>query len=351
MTTSSGLPARSRWPSWRRGSDGTGLALRPALEVLGFRRWSTSLRQRVQTLPVSEARLHCSNSGPRRPVTDNEQRGGAARRLAREDAALRDSADRGLSRATAATCLGLLAGAAAAWTVVAWLLARRWPWEPFGSTASQSDVLKIALGVVAAGGAAVALVVNYRRQLHLERDEAGRRDQIRLLTERFGAAAAQLGGEQAAVRLAGVYAMSALADEWADQRQQCVNVLCGYLRLPYSGEQPPGHPHTVTELRQYAGGTVQRTQTTTYRPGEEQVRRAIVETIHQHLQPAAVASWSALDFDFNGATLVDVDFTGARRQAFSRRVLSLRCTDLGSRCSGVAGSSADGLSARGSPGW
>jgi hypothetical protein len=34
--------------------------------------------------------------------------------------------------------------------------------------------------------------------------------------------------------LAGVYAMSRLADDWTDQRQQCVDVLCAYLRLSQS---------------------------------------------------------------------------------------------------------------------
>ena len=35
-------------------------------------------------------------------------------------------------------------------------------------------------------------------------------------------------------RLAGVYAMAQLADDWADPdaRRQCVAVLCAYLRMP-----------------------------------------------------------------------------------------------------------------------
>lgn len=224
----------------------------------------------------------------------------------------RESTDTGgLSRATVRTALGLFFGAVAAWMVISGLLARRWPWQLYGDQASQSDVLKLALGVVAAGGAAIALVVNYRRQQHLERDDVGKRDQIRLFTERFGAAAAQLGGDRPAVRLAGVYAMAALADEWSTRRQQCVDVLCGYLRLPYTGEPPPGHPELVVEQRHYAGGTIQRTETTTYQTGEIQVRQAIVDTIRQHLQAHAEQSWSDLTFAFTGATLVDVSFSGA----------------------------------------
>jgi len=227
----------------------------------------------------------------------------------------------GLSRATLTTSLLLLCGAGLAWTLVSWILARRWPWELYGEAISRADVLKLALGMVAAGGAAVALVVNYRRQQHLERDESGRRDQTRLFTERFGAAAAQLGGEQAAVRLAGVYAMAALADEWSSQQQQCIDVLCGYLRLPFVGEPPLAHSESIVKQWQVeaADGPVQHTETIRYRPGEVQVRRAIVTTITQHLQKDAESSWSKLDFNFDGAVLIDARFRDA---VFAGRRLS-----------------------------
>src|SRR5215469_15979102 len=60
----------------------------------------------------------------------------------------------------------------------------------------------------------------------------------RTLNERFATAAEQLGSEKPAVRLAGVYAMAGLADDWKENRQTCVNVLCAYLRMPY--EPDPG---------------------------------------------------------------------------------------------------------------
>jgi hypothetical protein len=54
------------------------------------------------------------------------------------------------------------------------------------------------------------------------------------LNERFSAAAGQLGSDKpSAVRLAGVYAMAGLADDWEDDRQTCVDMLCAYLRMPY----------------------------------------------------------------------------------------------------------------------
>jgi hypothetical protein len=49
----------------------------------------------------------------------------------------------------------------------------------------------------------------------------------RTLNERFTTAAEQLGSDKPAVRLAGVYAMAAgLADDWEENRQTCVDVLC-----------------------------------------------------------------------------------------------------------------------------
>lgn len=49
---------------------------------------------------------------------------------------------------------------------------------------------------------------------------------------RYVSAAEQIGNPSAAVRLAGINAMAQLADDWRDQRQACVDVLCAYLRLP-----------------------------------------------------------------------------------------------------------------------
>jgi hypothetical protein len=61
----------------------------------------------------------------------------------------------------------------------------------------------------------------------------------RTLNERFATAAGQLGDDKpAAVRLAGVYAMAGLADDWPENRQTCVDVLCAYLRLPVRRDKP-----------------------------------------------------------------------------------------------------------------
>ncbi|MFG1795740.1 hypothetical protein [Nocardia sp. NPDC049149] len=73
------------------------------------------------------------------------------------------------------------------------------------------------------------------RERHADDTERAREAALR---ERFGAAATQLADKSAAIRIAGVYAMVGVADEQSGlRRQQCIDVLCGYLRLPYDPEQ------------------------------------------------------------------------------------------------------------------
>jgi hypothetical protein len=74
----------------------------------------------------------------------------------------------------------------------------------------------------------------------------------RTLNERFATAAGQLGDDKPpAVRLAGVYAMAGLADDWKQNRQTCVDVLCAYLRMPY--EPDPGQDARGSEWLAFRG--------------------------------------------------------------------------------------------------
>jgi hypothetical protein len=89
-------------------------------------------------------------------------------------------------------------------------------------------------------GAAFALVIGYRRA---RVEEAGaHRDDRRLFSTRYQDAADLIGHDQAAVRLAGIYAMARLADDWVEQRQQCIDVLCR--RHRNRPEEWPGGPPT-----------------------------------------------------------------------------------------------------------
>jgi hypothetical protein len=164
------------------------------------------------------------------------------------------------------------------------------------------DLVKLSFGVVAGAGAVVALVVAYRRQ---RVDEDGAlRETTRLHTERFTTAVGQLGDASAAVRLGGVHALAGLADDapTRDLRQTCIDVLCAYLRLPYTAETelPAGEAearHTYQALRE--------------------VRHTVIRLIRDHLrlEPEHPHSWQGHDFDltevtFDGGDLSEAVFSG-----------------------------------------
>ncbi|WP_314410030.1 pentapeptide repeat-containing protein [Streptomyces kroppenstedtii] len=142
-----------------------------------------------------------------------------------------------------------------------------------------------------------AIVYAYRKQ---KIEEAGSlRADAESLGSRYQDAAAQLGDESPAVRLAGVYALSRLADDDSAQRETICRLLCGYLRIPYDPDVAP--------------------------PGEAEVRHTVIRVIAEHLQePEADESWCGFNLNFSGAVFdggsfseshfVDslVDFSGAR---------------------------------------
>jgi hypothetical protein len=138
------------------------------------------------------------------------------------------------------------------------------------------DSVKIGLAVVAGLGAAVGLTVSYRKQ---------RGEEDKAFTDRYAAAAEQLGHDKAAVRLAGVYALARLADDWEPHRHTCIDVLCAYLRMPYDPENPE--------------------------PGEREVRLTVIRLIRDHLRPAGRVSWSSYALDFTGAAFDGGDFAEA----------------------------------------
>jgi uncharacterized protein YjbI with pentapeptide repeats len=118
----------------------------------------------------------------------------------------------------------------------------------------------------------------------------------RTLNERFATAAEQLGSDKPAVRLAGVYAMAGLADDWEENRQVCVDVLCAYLRMPYKPEPEP----EADEEKRLAFQS------------SREVRHTVIRVITAHLKEHAAVSWQGLDFDFTGVVFDGGDFSGAR---------------------------------------
>jgi uncharacterized protein YjbI with pentapeptide repeats len=196
------------------------------------------------------------------------------------------------------------------WVVFTRLLRDAWPWQVGGLETTTPtpgfQTTQLVLTLVGGVGAAILVVVAYRRQRDLE---------LARFDERFAAAAAQLGAPTAAERLAGVYAMAALADTWEKHRQQCIDVLCGYLRLPY--DPTNALLTTVVSEHTWPIGTATGRETRTYEqlPNDRQVRLTIISTITRHLRDpsdgGAPTSWQGHDLDFTGATFDGGDFSRA----------------------------------------
>ncbi|MFB4304299.1 pentapeptide repeat-containing protein [Actinomadura sp. NTSP31] len=188
------------------------------------------------------------------------------------------------------------------------------------------DVLKLVLGTVASVGALFALVMAYRRQrlaevaddrdqqralldaqrAVLEQERAlleqrqAQEDRTRVFNERFGAASAQLGHDEPAVRLAGAYAMAGLADDWERGRQTCIDVLCAVLRLPYTPD-PGEDPAEGQDPAEHAAARA------AYLAARE-VRHTIIRIIGNHLNGHTDVSWRGHDLDFTAAVFDGGDF-------------------------------------------
>jgi Pentapeptide repeats (9 copies) len=153
--------------------------------------------------------------------------------------------------------------------VVIWfVLLRRYS----GQGASvQLDAIRIGGTLVIGTGGAVALLLTARRQryteltlVHTDRDATERR-----ITELY---TDQLGSDHAPVRLAGLYALERLAHSAVEHRQTIVDVICAYLRMPYT---PP--PASASVLgRSYRSG----------RPGRQRRARRLTDW-PSHRAPAS----------------------------------------------------------------
>lgn len=145
---------------------------------------------------------------------------------------------------------------------------------------SALDGIQIILAIMAGLGAVFLGVYAYRKQ-RLQEVASARDDQVQFLT-RYNAATAQIADDKAAARLAGVYAMTRLANDWPEQRQQCVDVLCAYLRMSPTSDV-----------------------------GDEEVRSTILRVIIERTKyQSHPSSWSDLSFNFDRAEFQDLNMTG-----------------------------------------
>jgi hypothetical protein len=210
---------------------------------------------------------------------------------------------------------------ASASVLLAWLAAGRPTVRQVDSVSlgAAADALKFAGGMVLGVGGAVALVVAYRRQRlgeaeHQRQDEASDRDRTRLFNERFARASDQLGSERPAIRLAGIYAMAGLADDWEDGRQACIDVLCAYLRMPFRPRdvlpEYERSPHQRLRSWEAILAATPEAEPGMDSVGEAQVRSSVIQVLRDRLWSGARVSWHGAYLDFTGAVLEDASFDG-----------------------------------------
>jgi hypothetical protein len=188
--------------------------------------------------------------------------------------------------------------------------------------------------VQALGGLAVAggLLVTYRtyRQNRAEQDRTyqanqteqqhAREEQDRTYErELYAKAIEQLGHEKAPVRLGALYSLERLAQDKPERRAVIVDVICAYLRMPFSPTAPgepdgkvASHPAKRTETESRINETDD-----TWRQ-ERQVRLTVQRILAKHLRddraiarrltdPPSTDFWPGIRLDLSGATLIDFD--------------------------------------------
>ena len=129
----------------------------------------------------------------------------------------------------------------------------------------------------------------------------------------------QLGSDQAPVRLSGLYALERLAQDNPAHRQSVVNVICAYLRMPFS-PTAPAHKREPTASEGQEGPGTQSEPGTDGISGEWQqereVRLAAQRILAEHLRddrakhlqptdPQSARFWDNIRLDLTGATLID----------------------------------------------
>ncbi|MFC5186880.1 pentapeptide repeat-containing protein [Actinomadura harenae] len=222
----------------------------------------------------------------------------------------------------------LAAGAAATaiWLTTAWLLE-----VADGAQAGTErarirvDAVRTGLAAGAGAGAAVGLMLAFRRQRHAELatalnelDAAERRQDAieRRVTELYNAAAEQLGSDKAPVRLTALYTLERLANGNPGHRQTIVNIICAYLRMPFPVERPEPEVSEEELASLTAPDRVTLTSAGHARATdweqERHVRLTAQRILGARLRPATDQFWADIELDLTGATLIDFSLFDCR---------------------------------------
>jgi hypothetical protein len=184
----------------------------------------------------------------------------------------------------------------------------------------RGNVLAIATGLAAL----VAVIYTARNADTARRTfQLGERGHV---TDRYGKAVEQLGDDQAPVRLGGLYALERLAQDAPGLRQTIVDVICAYLRMPYT---PPAEQDHYPKIRAAQRGARARAASSPADRGrdpheERQVRLTAQRVLAAHLRyqpPPARRWWQLRRADPNARHWAGVrlDLTGAAPRQGGRR--------------------------------
>ncbi|MEV4091268.1 pentapeptide repeat-containing protein [Streptosporangium saharense] len=190
-----------------------------------------------------------------------------------------------------------------------------------GAGSVRGEMLRTALAAGAAVGAAVTLMLAFRRQHHQEVTAAHTtHDAVeRRVTDLYTKAAEQIGHDAAAVRLAGLYALERLAQDNPGHRQTIVNVICAYLRMPWVSPPAVTPQGSVSFVPRAAIAGASALATGHDPHGELQVRLTAQRILEEHLrddrtpdertaEPADPRFWEGMRIDLTGATLIKLNF-------------------------------------------
>jgi hypothetical protein len=182
---------------------------------------------------------------------------------------------------------------------------------------------------------AAGAVVTYRTFRQNQLDQANRQvreertyklNESHEVTDTYTKAVERLGHNEAPVRLGAMYSLERLAQDNPPRRQTVVDVLCAYLRMPYT-LSPPGESAADDGSDAPTGVTEPATvNAPRHDPAQElQVRQTAQRLLAAHLhRPPGISHedahriepsptetfWPGIRLDLTGATLVDLDLSG-----------------------------------------
>ncbi|MEV6518541.1 pentapeptide repeat-containing protein [Micromonospora chalcea] len=187
------------------------------------------------------------------------------------------------------------------------------------------ESIRTGLTIGASVTAAFALLLAFRRQQLAERTQQATEYDAgeKRVTELYVKAADQLGSDKAPVRLAGLYALERLAQANPAHLQSIIEVICAYLRMPYTppNNQPTPEPDDQTPPDDPTPAAPKDATGDSNKAGmdpreERQVRLAAQRILARHLRPTTPEGqpdplyWDTkVTLDLTEAVLIDLDFS------------------------------------------